>query len=199
LKSDYKLRVGRTLLKSRDGARLPFLGLFACDESKTPRATVFAPKQFIVPYVGEVLTKDELEERYHGDEVGPYAVELGRTARDTSFLDAALVRGAASMSNMCVAELAFKDEDGTPMCKNNARIAPRRGADWFSFLQATDFIKNHDEIYTDYGAAYFQGVGGSSSGSSSSSSSRTLPSELDHETRPVRKYNSTAYKCKTTR
>jgi hypothetical protein len=175
LKSDYKLRVGRTSLRDTTGARLNFLGLFACDESKGSDAVVFKRDEYIVPYVAEEIDGAELEARYPGEHTGIYVVEN----EADSFEDGAIVRGAAGLSNMCIGRLAYK-ENGRATCANNAVIAGRAGPNYFPFLQAMKPIRNGQEVFTSYGRQYFKKGG----------------IYADYETRPGKKYVKTEHKCK---
>lgn len=177
LKSDYKLRVGRTTLRDTNGVRLNFLGLFACDEHAGANAVVFQTGAYIVPYVGEIINPDLLEERYHGNEVAPYVDRIGRNR----FVDAGPMRGVGGISNMCAAWLAFKPDGENAMCSNNALIESRGiGPHSFPFLKATKPINNGEEVFTHYGVEYFA----------------EDSIHLKHETRPQKAYIKTEYKCK---
>lgn len=176
LKSDYKLRVGRTTLRDTQGTRLNFLGLFACDTAQPRSSVVFERGDYIVPYIGELVDAETLEARYPDTEVAPYVERVGRNR----FIDAGPMRGVASISNMCAPWLAFKPDGVTPMCTNNVIIESRGvGSNSFPFLKAARSIKNGDEIFANYGPAYF--------------AHDTI--HLRHETRPVKAYTKTEYKC----
>lgn len=175
LKSDYKLRVGRTSLRNTAGARLNFLGLFACDESKDADAVVFKRQEYIIPYVAEEINGAELDARYPGEHTGVYVVQN----EADSYEDGAVVRGAAGLSNMCIARLAYK-ENGRATCANNAQIAGRAGANYFPFLRATKPIRNGEEVFTSYGQQYFKPGG----------------IYADYETRPMKKYTKMEHKCR---
>jgi hypothetical protein len=180
LKSDYKLRIGRTTLRDQQGRRLHFLGLFACDDSQPSNATVFDIGDAIVPYVGEVINAATLESRYPGEEVAPYVDKIHRN----KFVDAGPMRGVGSIANMCEPSLAFKPDGVTPMCTNNVFMNTRGiGQHSFPFLEAARPIKNGDEIFNDYDTAYF-GEGSI---------------HLKHETRPTTAYAKTEYKCRLPR
>jgi hypothetical protein len=73
-------------------------GLFACSNNKNARANavIFLPNRVICQYTGQVITRDELENRY-GDYTGPYAVQL--QINNGTVIDSALSRGIASLAN----------------------------------------------------------------------------------------------------
>lgn len=98
------------------------LGLFATSE--------FRPGDRICPYVGERLTRAELEARYPGDATAPYAVTTAKGV----IVDAARLRGLGSFANSGI--------------DPNAVLTDRPE------LRATRFIASGEEIVLDYGAEY---------------------------------------------
>ena len=89
LKAAYGIRLGRTQLRDKEGKRLDFLGLFACDPIKKGER--------ICPYVGQRITHTQKDERY-GDKTAPYALEVNSKL----VYDAATVRGVGSLANTTV-------------------------------------------------------------------------------------------------
>lgn len=138
LKKHAHLRVGQTKLKDENGARFQFAGLFACDPKKKKGEVVFEKNKWIVAYIGDKMTKTELDARYPQDNTAPYAV-----GRKTDVWDGGCTRGVANFAN-----------DARNDANNNAFF------DWAGrgrtmVLVATKDIKNGDEILADYGKAYW--------------------------------------------
>lgn len=100
-------------------------GLFAVKE--------FRKQDLIVPYGGETIDREELEERY-GADTAAYAFQLQKNL----FLDAACVRGVGSMAN-------------TNPGHNNARIKVKGRERREAGLYATKKINIGDEILASYG------------------------------------------------
>lgn len=170
--NDYHLRIGRTQLRTQHGQttqRLSFLGLFACDKKADDDAIVFKKGQRIIPYLGELLTRTQLDARYPGNETGPYALDLHSRSGDV--VDGACVRGVGGLVNMCRPSV-------NPGCgKNNARFTVSAGH--FPNIVATRNIRNGEEIYISYGPRYFAG--------------RSL--HQPQVTKPASVYRSRNYKC----
>lgn len=189
------LRVGQTTLTDGAGERLNFLGLFACDmrqypvpENRQERTIVFREEQLVCTMVGERYNQENYEERYEDilDFFGentllPYAEDERGTRL---VIDAACVRGIGSLSNMCNDNFNANCGNGNGQLQNNTktiageflRKKPRqkRRTRTYPLLQATQNIRNGDEILNNYGDAYFNGA------------------ELAHETRPQPQTN---YSC----
>ena len=186
------LRVGQTTLTDGAGERLNFLGLFACDmrqypvpENRQERTIVFRQGQLVCTMVGERFNERNYTRRYDDilnvfgdDTLLPYVEK----EMDTNLvIDAACVRGIGSLSNMCNDDLNANCVNG--QLQNNTvtidgdLLRVRRGqrrVRTYPLLQATQDIRNGDEILNYYGAAYFAGA------------------ELAHETRPQPQTN---YSC----
>lgn len=150
LKSVAKLRIGRTtLVNPANNRRFDFLGLFACDTKKRKGARVFRVNDIITPYIGEVINKDTLDWRYPGDdEVAPYTED---TAGD-NFVDGACMRGVATLAND--ARPGSRCSRGQN-CATNALLASAPGQ--YPVLKALVDIGNGQEIFTEYGDAYWGG------------------------------------------
>jgi hypothetical protein len=88
------------------------LGVFA--------AKPFAVHEVITPYVGETLTKAQMDERYGGD-VAPYALKLSKNR----FIDCACERGTGSFINT---------NPGTTMPGSASIMTPQRCAQRGRFL-----------------------------------------------------------------
>lgn len=116
------------------------LGVFACktvgsDSSDTE--LVFSPDQYVCPYLGEILTTEQLAERYNPESgcancfVAPYALEMN----DNTFSDGACLRGVGTMLN--------HSDDGNCQFLDKGIIAIKP-------------IFNGDELLVSYGPMYFQ-------------------------------------------
>lgn len=93
----------------------------------------------ILPYGGELLTNEELEERY-GTHTAPYALELSRNYVQ----DAALVRSAGAHANH------YEGLRARP----NARFSREKRVMW---LKAVEPIARGEAILVDYGPDYIIG------------------------------------------
>jgi hypothetical protein len=111
------------------------LGLFAKKENANPNIIVFKKGQKICNYEGEILTDEEINERYRGL-TAPYAVALN----NHEFIDSALERGVASTAN-------------TLPNHNNASFAIDNRNKRAS-IRATRNIKQGEEILLSYGRSY---------------------------------------------
>lgn len=154
LKSVYRLRVGQTTLTDPQHHRLPFRGLFACDATAAANnEPVFEAGDKIVPYVGDRMTQAQLDARYPGEEIAPYAVETEvaySMPQNRYLLDGANLRGVANLANMC-----RPSNHARSGCNNNAEIKASNVSGKFPNLVAYAPIMDGDEIFVDYGADYF--------------------------------------------
>jgi len=101
----------------------------------TPDKPVFRKGQKIVEYIGEHLSKEEVEYRY--DEfTAPYAIQCG----PDDYIDAALIRCAASVANTA------------PKKQCNCKFIT--DSHHKVYLQATKDILPGKEILVDYGDEY---------------------------------------------
>lgn len=105
---------------------------------------LFATRRFeagevIIPYGGELLTSEELEERY-GNHTAPYALELSRNY----IQDAALVRSAGAHANHYTGLRV----------RPNARFWKDQRVMW---LKAIEPIARGEAILVDYGPDYIIG------------------------------------------
>ena len=97
----------------------------------------FKKGDFIIPYIGEIISAEELKRRYDFDgyeNVGPYALKAGN-----KIIDAACRRGSASMIN---------DARGTGVSPNCDLT--EKG------IYAIADIEDGDELLTDYGETYWE-------------------------------------------
>lgn len=189
LKLRAHLRVGRTtLVDPETGTRFPFRGLFACN-AKTPGRVVFKNGDIITPYVGEVVSADELEERYPGNDVAPYAEDMevdvgmdGDERDELGFVDGACVRGVASLANDALNGRCMRN--GVRLvCRTNARFWSGGGN--YPELKATRGIRDGEEIFVAYGKGpanspenlYWSGT------------------QVPHTTTPKAVYDNLEYKC----
>ncbi len=111
-------------------------GLYVNSKEHGANAIVFRPKQKIVNYVGQILTNDEIDERYD-DYTAPYALQLGANRN----VDASLLRGLASQANA-----------KRTLSQCNAKLS--RNNQGQGFLVATKNIRNGQEIFAYYGNEY---------------------------------------------
>ncbi len=110
------------------------LGLFAFDPMRSDsREVLFKPGDKIASFSGEIIDRDELEERYDGH-TAPYPVAISKNV----FEDGAKYRGIGSLANTLVG-------------RNNATFSVYRGK---ASLKCTKTIRNGDEIYVAYGKSY---------------------------------------------
>jgi hypothetical protein len=108
---------------------------------------LFAKKEFkkdaiIAPYGGKVLSKAELDRKYPGDKLAPYALQAGKN----KFIDAKRTNsGVARYANDCRTA-----NSKAKQCKgNNARLTGKN-------LKASKKIKNGSEIFAGYGPSYWR-------------------------------------------
>lgn len=171
LKLVAHLRVGRTTLKDPStGRRFKFRGLFACD-AKNPGGIVFRRNDIISPYVGELLSAQELDARYSEDELAPYVdvVEVGMDG--DMYIDGACMRGVASLANDAINGSTCT----TQKCRNNSFFFSGDGN--YPQLKALRNIRDGDEIFVAYGDEYWDGP---------------VP---EHTTSPASVYNKIEYRC----
>ncbi|MDA4132455.1 MAG: SET domain-containing protein [Thaumarchaeota archaeon] len=112
------------------------LGLFATRD--------FPPRSHLTPYLGEVLTKAQLDARY-GDDffTAPYAVEVSSNI----FVDSACLRGIGSYAN-----------GARGATRPNARFVPCPATKSVR-LASTRRIRAGDEVLVPCGASYWLGSG----------------------------------------
>ena len=95
VRKDYHVKIAPSSVP--DAGR----GLFAFNgTNRNSNDVVFANGVRLFPYLGEIITKDTLEERYgtvEDDHTAPYVIEL--TKKSGQYEDAALHRGIGSLIN----------------------------------------------------------------------------------------------------
>ena len=106
-------------------------GLFALDPTKEPNAVIFRTGQTIVKYEGEVLTTDEVEQRY-GQYTAPYAAKVN----NNNIIDSSCLRGVGSLINHA------------PQARKNCRFSFTR--DGGLQIKATKDIRNGRELFINY-------------------------------------------------
>lgn len=91
--STFGVKLSKTscLTNKTPYTRLKMLGLFAC------RTDDFRSGDVICPYIGDIMSKQELELRYPGDVLAPYAVTVGEDSGQR--LDSACIRGIGAYAN----------------------------------------------------------------------------------------------------
>lgn len=124
-------------------------GLYATTgKYKTRGFDGFKKGETIAQYKGRLLTKQQLDRKYPGDTLAPYAVQVTRN----TFMDAPKSNmGAARFANACRTANKRKKE-----CKgNNAKLVANARAKSVK-LKAVKKIKPGEEIYTSYGRQYWR-------------------------------------------
>jgi hypothetical protein len=119
-------------------------GVFAWDpDAQREEGRVFAPRIEVVKFEGEVLTREEMEDRYKNlDEVSmPYAIQIS----PHRFIDASCERGIASMINPPPAHR-----------QPNVRFSPSRNNPNRIRIISTKNIKHGEELFVDHGEFEFQ-------------------------------------------
>ena len=113
-------------------------GLFAIDKTKRPNAVLFHQNAVICEYNGEIIDRNELNQRYNYH-TAPYAIRIHRNR----FEDGALQRGIAGLANHKTVENC------------NAVFRPfKANGKYHMRLVAIKPIRNGDEIFADYGDDY---------------------------------------------
>ena len=130
-KTKYNVRKRKSLIEEAG------LGLFAFDPklAKDSKSIVFRKGDKIVPYEGEIIDKDELEDRYDIT-TAPYTVLV----KKDKYIDSALVRGIGSLINHMPK-------------KKNCKFSVSHVKGTVNII-ATKNIRNNDEIYLSYGRQY---------------------------------------------
>lgn len=114
------------------------LGLFAWDDTKGENEVIFPANTKIARYLGEVLTAEEIRERY-GDKNAPYGMLISQRA--DMYMDSACKRCVSSLANTFGSKL-----------HQNAKFSVNNKHE--CFLVSTKPIKNHQEILADYSDSY---------------------------------------------
>ena len=132
LQYQYKLKIKPSTIENGG------LGLFAFDK-KAGNQPIFEKGQKIIKYVGEQVTREELDDRYGDDHIytAPYAIQVNKNL----FLDSALIRGVGSLANHSSKRLA-----------NCEFTNPNRNKE--IYLRATKPIYHNDEILVNYNNQY---------------------------------------------
>lgn len=112
-------------------------GLFAFSRKHARRDVLFRPGDVIVPYDGEILTKQEHDARYGKGRLStaPYSIQRFKT----EFEDGACLRGAGALVNT--------------RPRANAKISNAAKGHTIKIV-AISHIKNGDEITVSYGPSY---------------------------------------------
>jgi hypothetical protein len=111
------------------------LGLFAYKEYTADNTIIFKKGDKICEYEGELLTAEQINERYHGL-TAPYSVALNQN----QFVDSSLERGIGSLSNT------------KPNHNNASFVIDNRNHK--ASIKATVNIKQNQEIFLSYGRSY---------------------------------------------
>ena len=131
-----KLRTARTQLHS-GGERLKFSGLFTCNPKAAGDSVVFKAGDLVCPYLGEPLSKKQVDERYGKNGLAPY---VNTTTSNTNAQDGACSRTLGSTAN----------RDAHPNVKFaiiNVKDKPKNNrAGIIYVLKATTDIHNGDEV-----------------------------------------------------
>lgn len=130
LLSEKKLRIKESIIQEANK------GLFAMDKQAGANDILFRVGDTIIEYGGEVVSRDEIDERYE-DFTSPYGLAEGRYGED-----GACRRGVGTIAN----------HGGSR--RSNARYVLSRGANRKFKLVATKNIRNGSEVLTNYGDDY---------------------------------------------
>lgn len=133
------------------------------------RKAVFKAGQTIARYTGKILTQKQLDKRYPGDELAPYAIRAGKVNGRRVYIDgrswkSSVARyandGCASPSPSARARGATgygkqRSVNGVPVhcARTNAWLKGKKGKVW---LVALKDLRDGDEIYTEYGEQYWR-------------------------------------------
>jgi hypothetical protein len=163
--------MGRGLMAIRKG-RLPVGWSLAA--ARTARPIVFKKGEFMMPYLGERLSKEEYERRYvagNEDSAAEYVIVDGADR----YIDGACHRRLPVLINTAVSKVARRAPQMPPVGTNpiaylssimagtNAQFAVRRGThDWHgvavpaasAWIKATKPIREGDQILAYYGDDY---------------------------------------------
>jgi len=126
---NYKLKVKDSTIPNAGK------GLFVIDKKAGDNDIIFRKNDKIITYGGELINRDELEDRY--DE---YTAPYGYQIDSNNFRDGALKRGVGTLGN---------NNAG----RNNAKIVANKRNKTAS-IKATNNIRNGSEIFISYGRDY---------------------------------------------
>jgi tRNA A-37 threonylcarbamoyl transferase component Bud32 len=133
-------------------------GLFV-DAKKSGRKAVFQAGNRIARYTGKILTQKQLDRRYPGDELAPYAVSAGRVNGKRVYIDGRSWKSSVARyaNDGCGAKYgASRIVNGvaTHCARTNAFLKSVKGKVW---LVALKDLRDGDEIYAEYGEGYWRG------------------------------------------
>ncbi len=119
-------------------------GLFAFGPADK---VIFKKNAVIGKYSGELISREQYQQRYGADGMGPYTLETRRSehASGMIFVDSACKRGLMSMAN------GLKNRS-----QSNAKFSSVLKADGTVTVRATKNIKGGQEIKLYYGPGYFK-------------------------------------------
>ena len=144
LGSIMHLKLAPSYLPEHDGPQSK--GVFAYRKGRD-KHPVFRKGEKICDYTGEVLTPNQMRERY-GQQAGPYAVEAKSKAGKKVFIDSAVKRNPAS-----IAADQTRGQQGAP--KPNAKFVMIPSKSQLEVIATTDIYPGQ-EIYLNYGDQYWQ-------------------------------------------
>jgi cyclophilin family peptidyl-prolyl cis-trans isomerase len=127
LKYEYHLTIKKSNLQNAGK------GLFAFNNKKGINDIVFKKGDKIIEYKGELISNEELTERYNNF-TAPYALQINKN----EYQDCSCNRGVGSIAN-------------TYPNHNNSTFTIFRNK---AFIKATKNIRNNEEIYVSYGKSY---------------------------------------------
>lgn len=115
-------------------------------------AKQFPAKKNVIEYKGEKLTKQQIERRYPGDTVGPYAVQVNRKW----FID------AKESPTSSIARYANDARKNRTRKKNNAKLVTKKVGKGSTSARDKVFIKSkqkaipkNTEVLVNYGTEYW--------------------------------------------
>lgn len=141
LKTVYGVEIKQTILVDNDMVPYRFLGLFATRD--------FKRGEFILPYLGEIVNMQTVNERYGftNDTVAPYVLQMD----NDTYIDAMHIRSAGGMANMCQSHDTMRS--GNKLF-NNAKFKTK--PEFYPYMEACKKIRIGDEIFVNYGDTYFK-------------------------------------------
>ena len=120
-------------------------GVFAEIPKAPVHQVVYQANSHIVPYTGQRINNQQLNDRY-GDDTAPYALRINAN----TFVDPALQRGIGSIINH------------QPVARANVRFVAANYANNFTpSIRSTKNIRNGQELFINYGRDYRMNDGSS--------------------------------------
>lgn len=121
--STFGVKISKTSLVDSNDKRINMLGLFACRKD----GTSFKEHDVVCPYIGEILTYNQLEQMYPGEASASYALTMGgERRRDVQKIDSACLRGIGSYVNTAPYENTPNEEELNVIKESGSSIKVKR-------------------------------------------------------------------------